>query len=305
MGKFIGTLGTLILATTPWFLILARSAAPDIMLLAPIMVIASYSWLNRTQIHHNLAWFAVIAALIIALYTPGMLWFIVLGIIVGHRRITEGFASVNNVLLGLGLFILLLILSPLVWAITNDISLLKALLILPSFWPTILEFFKSFAWSISALVFKARLHSNYILGRLPILDYAQIILAIVGVYAMWNKARREIYGLLVLIFISLILAALNRSIIPLTLALPSILVFVTARATLFIHEMAKSVPLNPVPRTLAVVLIFALIGAHTVYGIRYALIAWPHNSATRQTIHLKVIRKYGRITRVREEFINE
>jgi succinate dehydrogenase/fumarate reductase cytochrome b subunit len=173
------------------------------------------------------------------------------------------------------------------WAILKDANVAKTLLLIPASWPSVQGFAKSFAWSVSALLYKAQQHNAYILGRLPILELAQSMLAIIGVYAIWNKARKEIYGLISLILISVVLAALNKNVILLTLALPSILIFASAGLRYLYMRWRKIFPLNPLPRALAIILVIALVCAHMAYGIRYALIAWPHNPDTRNTYQIK------------------
>jgi 4-amino-4-deoxy-L-arabinose transferase-like glycosyltransferase len=284
---FIGTIGTLLFASLPWVIILGRNATPDVMLLAPAAIIATYTWLKRTERWHNLAWLTLTAVTAAAVYTPGIIWFALISLIVGHRQLIKSIKKTNKALVALGIIMFLLLLTPLVLSAVKDSSILKDLALVPNMWPNAIDLAKSFCWSILSFVWQTPQHIPYIIDRLPILDLAQITLSIVGIYAMWSKARRTMTGLLGLTFIGVALATINKNIIPLTLTFPAIAVFVAAGLRYLYVKWFRVFPKNPLPRTLAIVLISMLVLSQVAYGIRYALIAWPHTMDTRKVYVLK------------------
>jgi len=281
-GKFVAFAGTLIFASMPWVIIVGRSATPDIMLLSPVLLIFSYLAMARAKSRLNLLWFVFIASLTLCLYTPGLLWFILAVFIAGQKQIlktilkTKGYASI------LGLSLLILLLAPLVYATIQNISLAKDLLLIPDSFSGVMDFVKTFIWSLSSLVYKFPSHVDYIVGTLPMLSVALVVLAVLGFLAMWRKARAELLNLMTLFVLGILLATLNHMPILLTLCLPTSVVLSAAGLRYLYVKWFTVFPLNPLAKSFAFVLIGLLLTAQIAYGVRYGLIAWPHNMETRK-----------------------
>jgi 4-amino-4-deoxy-L-arabinose transferase-like glycosyltransferase len=286
-GRLVGALAALIFATTPLILLTARSATPASMLLIPIALIASFTWLYRYSRWHTLAWFALATTAAISFNTPGMLWFVLISFVVSYKRLLKRISKLSNLSIALSVILFLVLIAPIVAAAIADVSVIKTLALIPDQWTTALDLIKNLGWSFLSLGFRFPEHEIYILGRLPILNLMQIVFAGIGLYAMWNKARREIYGLLALTTLSLIFATINRDKLLLIYSLPALMIFVGAGLRFVYVKWRKVFPLNPLPKALAIILIFVLVGLHTLYGLRYALVAWPHNTATRNSYMIK------------------
>jgi hypothetical protein len=286
-GSFVAIVGTLLLGCTPWIIILARNATGDIMLLSPILAIFAYTILTRSKDRQILAWYVFIVSLAVALYAPGVIWFVALAFVLGNRQFLKAVSNLKalNAIIGFALLILLVL--PLAYGAILHPSAAKNLFLIPSNFTGWLEIAKSFVWSLSALAFRTRQHIEYIVGTLAILNIAQLVLAVIGFYAMNKSARREAYVALILIIIGIVFAAINRNVVLLTICFPAFAILDAAALRFLYIKWSRVFPVNPLPRALAVILITLLIFAHLGYGLRYALAAWPHNQATRKVYVLK------------------
>jgi 4-amino-4-deoxy-L-arabinose transferase-like glycosyltransferase len=282
-GRFIAGAGTLLFANTPWVIILSRSATPDIMLLSPIFLIFTYVFLSRTTTKVVLAWSLFIFALALSLYTPGMIWFILIILIFGNKRIIKTILKVKGLYAVIGLTILFLLLLPLGYALTRHLSLFKELLGWPQSSFGLADTIQSGIDMGSSLFIKLPHDTDYTIGQFAILNIAQVVLALIGFLSLWNKARRQTLSLLALLIISLKLATLNNNIIFLTLGLPSIAILDAAGLRYLYKKWFFVFPLNPLAKAFAIILVCSILLVHVLYGVRYALLAWPHNVETRKT----------------------
>lgn len=284
-GKMIGFFSTVFLAATPWFILLARSATPAILLLAPIVIIAGYYWFKRRR--DTKAFMALTAAIILGIYVPGVVWLLLIGYIVSRRKLRASFVDIKRIN-KIAVFLLSIIfISPLIYASIKNPRIIQDLFLIPADWLSLLVLIKSIAWSTLALFWRAPVHIDFIIGRLPVINLTQAILALFGVFALWRLARSKLYALIILFVFAVIAAGLNRDLILLTLALPALAITTAAGLRYLYLEWRNVFPKNPIPKYLAIFLIAALAVLHVVYGIRYSLVAWPNTTATRTTYMLK------------------
>jgi hypothetical protein len=286
-GIYIASLGTLLAASSPWFILAARNATPDVMFFVPFLVVWAYSFFTRTEEFQTSAWFSLIAALAIALYVPGMIWFLLIGVIFGARKFFDAFIELDNLLIAAGIVILLLAILPLGYGLYMHQSIIKNWLLIPSSFPAAADLGKNLVWSLSTLVFRSRQHLDYSLGRLGLISIIQSVLALVGIYALARSARRELATMVGLLIIGVVFSVLNNNFYLLLICLPALAVFDAAALRFLYVRWMKVFPLNPVPRTLAIIFVCLLVLLQVTYGIRYSLAAWPHNLEIRKSYMLK------------------
>lgn len=284
-GKMIGSFATLLLAATPWFVLMARSGGPEISLLTPIFVLSSYYWLVRSK--SRPAWLALLISAGLVAFLPGGLWLILLGLAIAKKPLIQSAKGLGTIPKVIGTIFMLSILTILVHAALKNPSSLKPLLLVPADWPSVIVSIKSIAWNFLALFWRTPLHADFIIGRLPMFSGAQIALAIFGVFALFKLARNKLYLLLGIMAFAVLAAGLNRNLALLTFALPAIVLCVAAGLRYLFIQWQGVFPKNPLPRYLALALIASLVAIHVLYGLRYSLIAWPNTSATRSTYVLK------------------
>jgi hypothetical protein len=286
-GRFIAIVGILFFSTTPWVILAGRSAAPDVMWLSPFLFMLSYAALCRSGEKINIAWTGLLISIIICLYTPGLIWFLLLALIIKAKKITPAILKVKRQYLLAGFTLLLLMILPLLYATIKDISIGKDLLLIPHYFagtPTVVQ---NLLWSGASLAYHLPAHMDYAIGRLPILGLTQAVLAVFGVYAMWHKARRETLIVLSLLTISIVATAFSGNMLLLFISLPAIAILDAAGLRYLYTKWFSVFPLNPLAKVFAVCIVSLLLLAHVAYGVRYALLAWPHNVETRKIYMVK------------------
>ena len=284
-GKMIGLFGTLMLAATPWFVLLARSGGPEISLLTPVVALASYYWLIKSN--SRAAWLILLISSGLVVYLPGGLFLIVLGAILARKTLNQAAQELSLIEKILGAVAALIILAPLAYAGIRHASALRPLLLIPADWPSAWVGVKTIAWDVLALLWRTPVHADHIIGRLPMFDGAQIALALLGGFALLKLARSKLYLLLGLAAFGILAAGINRNLVLLSLVLPAIAIAVAAGLRYLYMQWRSIFPINPLPKYLALALIASLVAMHVIYGLRYSLIAWPNSSATRSTYVLK------------------
>ncbi len=287
-GRMVGFLAAVMLATTPWVILLARNATADILLLAPIALWTAYGWLKRVKPKwRNWAWLAMVVAAALSLYVSGLFWLVLVGGVVTRKRLAVLPKELGKAYFYGYLALGVLILVPLLISIASKPSLAEPLLLWPSHWQPLVATLKAIVWSALALVWMAPYHIPMIMGRLAVLDATQIVLAFFGIFALWSRARRELYALSALAALGIIGAGIDHNLLLITLALPALAIMVAAGLRFLYVEWRSVFPLNPLPRTLAIAILVVLVALHVLLGVRYTLVAWPHTVATRQTYVIK------------------
>lgn len=276
-GKFSARLGALLLAFTPLCMLVARSAGTDVMYLFPLTAVAGYMWFvrSKTMLNTKLVLLGGLAAL--ALYEPGGPLFLLAGIIYVWPLLRKLVTVFNRKALAAAVIVFLILIAPLIAAIVKQPSLAKAILLVPAHVPTALDFLKWSAWQTLALPFKSGQHNYYQLGRTAILDITQVVLVAFGVFALWSRATSKTYLLGAATVLAILFSALNQSYTMLLFCLPALMVIATAGLRYLHLEWTGVFPRNPLPRGLALTLLFTLVGLHVLWGIHYSLTAWPHS----------------------------
>lgn len=285
-GKMVAVLSTLMFATLPWMILISRSATPDVMYLSSLVLIAGIVWLPTTE-RKKLALFGISLAAIVTAYTPGLVWFLIPAAYLWRNKIKEGTQDVGKLAVAGSSLLLLLGLSPLAWAGAQNPEVLKSTLLIPTEFSTLIEILRATAWSMLSFIWTTRESHPMLLGTLPLLSISVVALSVFGFYIMWKRARIEIIGLWVLLFIAILGYGLNQNLAILTIAFP-VFGILTAAGLRFLYAEWRSIfPVNPIPKSLAIFLVVGLVAVNVMYGTRYALAAWPNNQATKSTYVLK------------------
>lgn len=280
-GKTISLFATLLLGSTPWFILLARSAGPEILLLTPIAVLASYYWLARSK--RLVAWLALIVSGGLVVYLPGGLILILIGIIAARHGLKQAVKSLSLQQKTLGSIAALIILAPIVYSASTDRGSLMPLFLVPSDWLPAWATIKSAAWNVLSLFWRTPQHSDFIVGRLPMFDGSLIILSLFGGYALFRLAKSKLYPLVGILIFGILAATINRQLVLLTLVMPVIAIFAAAGLRYLYMEWRSVFPKNPLPKYMALALISLLTAVHLYYGLRYSQAAWPNTTETRST----------------------
>jgi hypothetical protein len=285
-GRTVGIFSALIFCLSPFFLITARVATAQIMFFWPLALMAAYYWLNRTD-KKSSAWLVLMLSVGLSFYTPGLVWWLLGAAVVCRKKLLDITGQLPQAIVAAGLALLVLLLVPAGLAVFRDWHFLKDLAALPGSWPGPVRLVKDFGWMISSLSVKTPYHDQLLVGRLPLLDLLQMGLLVFGVYAMGTAARLKAAAFGLSVALAVILAAFNNNLEFLFIGLPAIGMFMAAGLRYLYIEWRSVFPRNPIPKSLALVLMAVLVGIQLVYGLSYSLIAWPHTSDTKTVYVLK------------------
>ncbi|MEX0881520.1 MAG: glycosyltransferase family 39 protein [Candidatus Saccharimonadales bacterium] len=286
-GQTVALFAGLLFVTTPWVIITARTATPNIMLLWQIAPLACFILMSRSKQRAGPWWLLLCLVAGLSLYTPGLIWFLLAGLLIAGRRSLLAINRVNGVYLVSGMTIAVLMIAPLAISLTLEPSRLGQLFLIPASWQSGYEALRSVGWSAASFFWSTRSHIDIGVGRLPILNILQIVLMIFGLYALSSRARNITYALAGSVLFSIIVSGLNDNAHLLILGLPAVAIFIAAGLRYLYIEWRRVFPLNPFARALAVSLLSLVVAVNLLYAGRYSLVAWQHTTETKSTYVLK------------------
>jgi hypothetical protein len=270
-------IGTLLFGLSSWFLHTARLGTPDIMQFGVFCLVACGFWLKHTN--SWLALFACFAGVAWLLYIPGMIWFVVVGIIWQWKSIDRVFKRHLLVVTAAGL-VFLASLAPLVWGLYKHTALIKSFLALPEQWPAPLQIGKNLLLAPFHLFVHNATSPATWLGTAPIFDVFSLAMLILGIYLYlrhWRLARTPVF-----IMILLVAAGLMAIGSPITFSviIPLLYLLVAAGVSYLLGMWFMVFPRNPIARGIGWTLAGMVIGLVCVYHITHYFIGWPQATAT-------------------------
>jgi hypothetical protein len=286
-GRLIGLFGSLIFLSTPLFIISAHQASAGILYFSPIILVWLFTWLNKADKAKPLAWLLLLVTVGLLIYTPGLAWWMLAAGLICRKKLMLAVDPISVWISAVGLALAAGLAAPLVILAIKHTYIIKPLLLIPQSWPAPLSLLKQLGWMVLALFVKTPTHTPLILGRLALVSVLVLALAVFGIYAMASVARAKAATLVLAIGFAVVAAGINNDLNLLALALPAILVFSCAGLRYLYIEWRSIFPRNPVPKSFALLLILAVTLSQLYFGVRYALVAWPHSSATRSAYMLK------------------
>lgn len=288
----IAVLGTILFATSSWFLHTARYADESASyLLLPLLVAAMIALQAKTRSR-----IAITAAVIFGmtmLYLPGLILFIIPALIIKRKviiaslrlqplwyRITLGFTS-------------LIMLMPLILSLAKPIpgqstSLENILSLLGA--PgtnlhSIQTMFSTLADNISGIFLYNTSGPIFVPGHMPWFDVCTTVLAIIGIIQFvrhWRLDRSKLIGIVGLL--SIILIALGGAVSSVIL-LPFLFLFIVEGLKWLLETWLEIFPRNPFARSFAVIMVCVLTATIVSYHINKYYLAWARSPETRQVFN--------------------
>ncbi len=288
-GTLLAALGTILFATSPWFIIAAHSATPNVLLLMPVTVFACFLWLEQTTKYQDIATVALTVAAAVGLYTPGVFWIMIIGAAVCWPTIRKLTGETSKWVPQACIILFVLLITPLLFSIVKDFDLLKQLLFIPTIsGRSLSEIGQDIGWAGLTIVWHSRENLANSLGTQPMLNAASVVFGLVGLgWLAAQYRRRRSYFLLFAIIAGLILIGMLRDFTLLLILLPIIYILVTSGLAYLYQEWFKTFPRNPFARILAYSLICLVVLLSAVYGMRYSLVAWPRSAETKEVYMLQ------------------
>jgi len=277
----IAILGSLFFVTSSWFLSYARLGVASISLAFFVLILL---WAG-TNLHHAPVrrWpFLVMAgAVAFSLYVPYMLYFLIAGVALHRYAVKRYLWHLSKTERVVGLGILAVVITPLVYAMVSDPSLVKIYFGIPQILPTIKEYFMNISGTIGYVFWRSAQNPIYHLGTLPMLDIFTATMAALGVYQyekQLNQHRTKwlFVGSLIMV-LTLAFAAQVETFIALA---PLVYIFAATGVVTLLVQWYEIFPKNPVARTVGLLpIIFLLLIVTNYHGNRY-FIAWARSPDT-------------------------
>jgi len=284
-GERTALFGTVLFGTSAWFLHTSRLGTPDVLLFGLLALVACYLWLKHTS--SGLALLALFIVIALLLYTPGMVWFVVLGVTLQWRAVDRHFKR-NLWAVTVGGVLLLAALVPIGLAIYHDPSTAKIFAGLPATgWPMPFDVLKRLAEVPVHIFFRGPVAADHWLGHLPILDFFTTVMFFLGGYLYARHIKLGRFWLLAAIFIAgTALAALGGG-VTLTLLIPFVYLVAAAGVGFMIDRWTTVFPRNIIAQSVGYGLISAAVLASCIYSLRHYFVAWPNAPETKAVFTVK------------------
>lgn len=276
----LAVLGTLLLFTSGWFLHYARLATPEVLYGTLLILVALGASLEHSR-WRKLTLLTFIAVSALALYIPGLIWFVLAGLVWRRKLVLKELKRVPWAVTTMYVLLFAALLVPLVWAISRDLGLIRLLLGLPAELPNVLEFIRRLLNVPVQILLRGPADPVVWLGRLPLLDIFSSVMAIAGGYVILRKWQFDRSKLLVgVLVLGAILMALGGP-VQTSLLTPFIYAIVAIGIAYMLEEWLSVFPRNPIARKLGAVLIIAATAVACFYHVRLYFVAWHNAPATK------------------------
>lgn len=276
----IALLSTVLFASNATVLAIARLGSPLVLLFGWSLIISALLWLRHGS-SRNIApiFLAIIATALF--YVPGAPYFFLLFIAIFLNKILTTIRTMKPRVLYIGLFLSLLMITPLVYSIMKDVSVLKEWLLLP----------EGIIWSDvprnvlrvpSAFIYRAPVEPLLNVGRLPIFDVASGGTFLIGIYAYQKNLKlKRTKVMLLTALLSVILGMLGQVTLAVLILLPFVYSIIGAGLSYILDEWYSVFPKNPFARSFGLLLVTFVVIMSVYYQLTRFLIVWPNTPETR------------------------
>ena len=279
-------LGTLLFASSSWFLHIARIGLPVSMQSLGIILVLLSAWLHQTK-KLKLATLCMILSIGFLVYIPGMIWLILAAILWKGKALKKDFSGISKKFILFCICLISIIVTPLLWAVFKNPSVLFELTGFPN--TLNIQYLLSNLYNIPLQIFiRATPNSISNIGNLPLLDVFTTAMFVIGVYA--NMKTRKLdrskltFGLL---FIGILFSTLVDSPL-LPMMIVPIYLFAVSGVSFMLDEWFTVFPRNPLAKGIATTLISILVLSVAYYHITSYFIAWPNNTDTKSSFSERI-----------------
>jgi len=282
-NSLISAVGVALLATSSWFLNLARVATPDILFaFGSVVLIISCMLFMHTRLR-NMTFIFFLGCLAALVYIPGFIWLVGGVLVWSSKKIFQALKRVSNYEKVIGVLLGGAILLPLVWSLRQHPELLKSFFGLPSHFVTPIMLLRNFYNIPLTLFLRAPASPLYWLGTLPLLNVIETILFVFGIYSLYKDHRLAeprnvfIYGILACIFLIVLGGPVTIAIL-----LPVIYIIILVGLLYLWRLWLMVFPKNPIAMSIGLCLVVILMAVSCNYQLRRYLIAWQGSPTTSQ-----------------------
>ena len=283
-GRRIAWMATILFVTSTRFLHTARLGTPQILLFGLFFLVAYGFWLKERKQKLRFALPAGLLMACLLIYTPGMIWFVIAGIIWQWRTILDKIGKTPIWLTGVAIVATLALLFPLVWSILKHPRLAETFIGLPGTFPQFPHISTIFHNLVNIPIQLFYTHSSVTsdLGTpaLLTLDSFAIVMFIFGSYLYLKHFKLVRTNFLIAIFvIACVLIGLGG--MSVTVLLPFIYMIIAAGISYLLGQWLDVFPRNVFARSTGIVLLSFVIALCCTYNLRRYFVAWPTSTTTR------------------------
>ncbi len=285
--KRIAIIGCLLLATSTWFLVAARSTTPEIMQTGLVALLAIGGWLrySRARVIPILVGVGLTALLC---YIPGMIWFMLLAAVWQRRTLRSSFDETPSVITLLAAGLLVILVAPLLYALIRSPQLIQTLFGLPTHLLSWQQLGRNALDVPLALFVRAPLNPSHWLGHVPLLDIFSNAMFALGLYSFFYRRQLDRAKVLTgIVLLVSILIALGGG-ITLTMLLPAVYIIIAAGVNLMLQQWLTVFPRNPLARGIGMSLMLLAVLLVSFYQLDRYYQAWQHAPQTKQTYNLNL-----------------
>lgn len=282
----LAIMGTVLFLCSSWFLHTARYASYDAIYLALPLVLAAWIWIRSGQ-YTNAAILIAVVGTAMGMYVPGFIWFVVAAAIWQRKPLLRTLKRTPQKIRIPAAFGAFALLVPLIWYLINPDGInsplvrLANLTALPTDLSAVTSFGSNVVGLLQTIFISASGSSLLAVGNLPLLDIAMATLFLFGAFALasqYKLDRAKIVGSIIIV--AIIMAGFGSS-AGLSLLLPFVFIVIAEGLAYLLTEWFVVFPRNPVPRTLGLVLLSAVVVVSCAFQLASYFVAWPSTDAAK------------------------
>lgn len=277
----IAILTTILFVTSSGFLHAAHLGTPLILQIFGVITLLALIPAYLLMKGKILPLYITVATLVFLLYIPGIIWFVLVGIIVLNKRILHTLKTLDakhQIYLGL---IVLVLLAPLAWAYIQHPSLALTGLGLPASMPQWHEIVSRAETFGRSLLWAGNGPAEIMLVGAPLLNIVEFSLLFIGIAVQFKKPRLTSNFFVIGATLFIVLLIIFGGIISYVTLTPLLYLLMAGGIFYLLTQWHKVFPINPFAHFVGMALICGLVAMSVLYHVESFYTAWPYNNATK------------------------
>lgn len=276
----IAILGTWLFLTSALVLHIGRLATPEATFLLFMPLLWTALWLYNTTLRKSAVLLLSIFT-VICFYIPGLVWLLFIAAVWRRKSLFRELTAVPVWFRIVCLFIVIILLAPLGWAIFHTPREMLLVLGLPAQVPSISDLTQNLLSVPAQLFWQGPDDPVRWLGRLPILDVFSTVMFVLGIYSLRFYLKLVKVRLLLVCSVLLIILISLGGPVTITALIPIVYLVLSGGIAFLLRQWLVVFPRNPVARTLATTSMSLVVLVVSYYHISHYFIAWPGTPATK------------------------
>lgn len=287
-GHRASLLGTIFYLTSFWVISTSRLATNDVQTLFGISLLFLIMALIKKKYSSKILYIVSNFVLGLLMFIPGLIWFIVLGLVIYRKEFIYGIKLQKPISLILYIIFSIGLIPLAIFNVFKNPQLIYKFIGFNFTHFNLINKLKDLGLAFWHLIFIGPNNPVYWLGKIPALNILSFVGLILGFYFLiiHIKSSQSIFLLLGLI-LSMIILGLNKN-NSLSLGVPFIYLIVAIGITYLMQLWLKLFPVNPLARGLGVSLIIIAILFSCWFETRAYFIAFRYDPTNRASFDIKL-----------------